>query len=77
MPCMSAIPNVSHRKWIAVAVLGLMLYFLVMAALSFADGDWVLGLLFVVLAVVLVCAELAKFRSWKRVGKDGGESRAR
>lgn len=63
---MSVIPNESHRMWIAVAALGLALYFVIMAALSFGDGDWLLGLLFLVLALVLIGAELAKFRSWKR-----------
>jgi c-di-AMP phosphodiesterase-like protein len=67
---MSVIPNESHQKWISVAVLGLVLYFLVMTVLSFVDGDWLLGLLFLVLALVLVGAELARLRSQKRPGKE-------
>lgn len=67
-PFMSVIPNEGHGKWIAAAVLGLAVYFLVMSTLSFMDGDWLLGLLFLVLALVLVGAELVKFRSRKRTG---------
>jgi membrane protein DedA with SNARE-associated domain len=62
----SVIPNECHGKWIAAAVLGLAVYFLVMSTLSFMDGDWLLGLLFVLLALVLVGVELVKFRSRKR-----------
>ena len=43
---MSVIPSESHRKWISIAALVLLLYFLVMLGLSFSDGDWSLGLLF-------------------------------
>jgi hypothetical protein len=67
---MSVFPNESHRKWIAVASLGLALYFLVMAALSVSDGNWLLGLLFLVLALALIGAELAKFLSAKGTSKD-------
>jgi hypothetical protein len=66
---MSVIPNERHRRWIAVLVLGLLLYFLVMAALSFVDGDWLLGLVFLVLAVVLVGAELARVRTSKKASQ--------
>lgn len=67
---MSVIPSESHRKWISIAALVLFLYFLVMSGLSFSDGDWSLGLLFLVLALVLVGAELAKSRSRKRTKQD-------
>jgi uncharacterized membrane protein len=51
-------------------VLGLVVYFLVMAILSFVDGDWLLGLLFLVLTLVLIAAELARLRARKRTGSN-------
>ncbi|MET1088868.1 MAG: hypothetical protein ABWY04_17395 [Arthrobacter sp.] len=67
---MNVLPNESHPKW--VAALGLALFFLLLATLSFRDGDRLLGLLFLVLAVALVGAEFAKFQSQRRAGKDSG-----
>ncbi|MET3174689.1 UNVERIFIED_ORG: membrane-bound ClpP family serine protease [Arthrobacter sp. UYCu721] len=72
MRFMNVVPSERHRKWIGIVALVLFLYFLLMSGLSFSDGDWLLGLLFLVLALVLVGAELAKLRSWKGTKQDRG-----
>ena len=67
---MSVFPSESHQRWIWIGVLGLVIYFVVMAALSLRDGDLFLGVLFLVLALVLITAELARIRSRRRSGSD-------
>jgi hypothetical protein len=72
---MSVFPNEKQQKWIAIAAFGLALFFVVSSAWAFMDADVVLGVLFLVLALAMVVAEIFRLRGRARSNTRDSETR--
>ncbi|MCQ6270829.1 hypothetical protein M8J71_10085 [Pseudarthrobacter sp. R1] len=72
---MSVFPNEKQQKWIAFVAFGLAFFFLVGSAWAFVDMDWVLGVLFLVLALAMVVTEIFRLRGRARSNTRDSETR--
>lgn len=63
---MSVFPNEKQQKWIAFVAFGLAFFFLISSALAFMDADLVLGVVFLVLTLAMVVAEIFLLRGRAR-----------
>ncbi|KRE89774.1 hypothetical protein ASG86_19195 [Arthrobacter sp. Soil764] len=72
---MSVFPNEKQQKWISFAAFGLAFFFLASSAWAFMGGDLVLGVLFLVLALAMVVAEIFRLHGRARSNTRDSETR--